>query len=439
MKKRIIAFLLLAALFLLTGCQVRTVDQMYCLPRRPQSYNDLQAVIDAAMTDMEFAAPRTGQYRQTVQMEDLDGDGIREYLVFARSHVDKSLYILLFAQQDGKYHLADSVSCAGSSFDRVEYVQMDHRPGMELLVGCQLDGLVPKSAYVLGYTSEKLHQYLVTSYAEFLTCDLDSDENKELMVLSADTAESNTGRATLYSMIGDTMERSNESPMSGPVENLKRIITGNLRGGIPAVFVGSTVEESAIITDIYALIDGALVNVSLSSESGTSVQTLRNYYVYAEDINSDGEVELPSLLPMKSVSQSPTAAQQHLIRWYTVGSGGETTDKLFTYHNYLDGWYMELDAQWTHRISVVQNGSNFEFYLWDENYQTAEKIFTVYVLTDPSREEAAQQDNRFILHKTDMAIYAARMEVASGALKITQEGLIQSFHLIRQAWNMGET
>ena len=52
MKKRIIAFLLLAALFLLTGCQVRTVDQMYCLPRRPQSYNDLQAVIDAAMTDM---------------------------------------------------------------------------------------------------------------------------------------------------------------------------------------------------------------------------------------------------------------------------------------------------------------------------------------------------------------------------------------------------
>jgi hypothetical protein len=129
MGKRIIAILLLAALFLLTGCQIRTVDQMYCLPRRPQSYNELQQVIDAAMADMEFCAPRTGQNRQTVQMEDLDGDGIREYLVFARSVSEKSLYILVFSQQEGKYLLSDRVLCSGSSFDRVEYAQMDRQPG----------------------------------------------------------------------------------------------------------------------------------------------------------------------------------------------------------------------------------------------------------------------------------------------------------------------
>ena len=100
---------------------------------------------------------------------------------------------------------------------------------------------------------------------------------------------------------------------------------------------------------------------------------------------------------------------------------------------------MQLDPLWTRRISVVQEGNDYGFYLWDETYQTAEKVFSVYVLTGQAREEAAQQDNRFVLHKTETTIYAARMEVASGALKITQEDLIQSFHLIRQAWNTGET
>ena len=439
MGKRIIAILLLAALFLLTGCQIRTVDQMYCLPRRPQSYNELQQVIDAAMADMEFCAPRTGQNRQTVQMEDLDGDGIREYLVFARSVSEKSLYILVFSQQEGKYLLSDRVLCSGSSFDRVEYAQMDRQPGQEILVGCQLDGLVPKAACVFRYASGKLQQHLMTGYTEFLTCDLNSDDCSEMMVLAAGTEESNAGTVTLYHMETGSMERSNESPMSGPVENLKRIISGNLLGGVPAVFVGSTVEESAIITDIFSLIDGTLVNVSASSESGTSVQTLRNYYVYAGDMDGDGVVEMPALIPMKPVDQFPVASERHLIRWYAMGTGGNTADKLFTYHNYVEGWYMELDPQWTHRISVVQEEDAYSFYLWDETYETAEKIFSVYVLTGQSREEAAQLDNRFVLLRTEMTVYAARMEVASGALQITQEDLIQSFHLIRQAWNTGET
>ena len=47
-------------------------------------------------------------------------------------------------------------------------------------------------------------------------------------------------------------------------------------------------------------------------------------------------------------------------------------------------------------------------------------------------------DNRFVLHKTESVIYAARMEVASGALQITQEDLINSFRLIHLDWNTGE-
>ena len=69
---KIIALLVLT--LLLTGC-MRTVDEMYRLPKRPDAYNDLQSSIESAMAGMSFCAPLNGENQQTVQMADLDGDG----------------------------------------------------------------------------------------------------------------------------------------------------------------------------------------------------------------------------------------------------------------------------------------------------------------------------------------------------------------------------
>ena len=259
----------------------------------------------------------------------------------------------------------------------------------------------------------------------------------ELLVLrpGVDTEQ---GMAELYSVEDGVVERAKEIQMSGPTEKLKRVITGRLHGGRPAVFVATSVEENAIITDVYAMIGDVFTNISLSKDSGTSVQTLRNYYVYADDIDEDGEVELPSLITMKPLQQENKVDQQYLIRWYAIGEDGSETDKMHTYHNYLGGWYLQLDPAWTDRITVSQDGNVYAFYLWDENYLTSQKIFSILVLSEQDREEQAVLDNRFVVYKSESVIYAARLEVASGALCLTQNELIESFHLIRQDWKTGE-
>ncbi len=438
MKKRIWIVALLAVACLLNACQIRTVDEMYRVPKRPQSYNHLQSVMDEAMNDLEYSAPRAGENQQTVQMADLDGDGIREYLLFAKGGGDKPLRILIFVQQDEGYQLMDTIACTGASFDLVEYVQMDGSGGMEIVVGCQISEQVPRSVSVYTFVDGQMNQALSTNYTKFLTCDLDSDALMELVILRPDTSGLDAGIAELYGMENGTMERSNEVKMSGPTERLKRVITGQLHGGVPAVFAASAVDESAIITDVYALLDGVFTNISLSKEVGTSVQTLRNYYVYADDIDDDGEVELPSLITMKQSEQGTNTDKQYLIRWYALDTNGAETDKMHTYHNYVGGWYLKLDPQWAHRITVVPDGNEYGFYLWDEGYKTAEKIFSVFALSGQNREEQAVLDNRFTVYKSESVIYAARLEVASGALRITQNDLIESFSLIRQDWKTGE-
>lgn len=438
MKNNRILCLLLAAVCLLGGCGIPAAEDMYCLPKRSESYLDLQSVIDENMIGLAYCAPLSGENRQTVQMADLTGDGQAEYLLFAKGTDETPLKILIFSQEDSQYRLCQTITGNGAAFDLVEYVQMDGEGGMELVVGRQLSDQVPRSVSVYSLTGGELRQLVTTQYTKFLTCDLDTDGSKELMVLRPGQAEEDKGIAELYSVRNGTMERANEAPLSAPTGDLKRVITGKLHGGQPGVFVGSSVEEDAIITDIFALVDGRFTNVSLSSEAGTSVQTLRSYYVYADDIDSDGEVELPDLITMIPVDTSKDAVQQHLIRWYAMASDGSEAVKAYTFHNFVGGWYLELGERWASRISVVPGENTCSFYLWDDRYTEAQKVFTVYALSGQDREAQSIAENRFVLHKSETVIYAARMEVASGALEISQADLIQSFRLIRQDWNTGE-
>lgn len=438
MLRRVVVLILAAAACFLVGCELRTVDQMYCLPERPESYNNLQSAVNAAVGTAEYCAPISGENRQSVQMADLDGDGVRECLVFVKRNTQTPLEILIFHESDGRYALTDTIQCLGTAFETVEYAQMDGIGGVEIIVGRQVGAEVLRSMSVYQYKEGKLLQLVTASYSKMLICDLDNNNRQELFVIHPGQTDADNAVAELYVMEQGNIVRSNEAPVSSSADKLKRIITGRLTGGVPAIFVGSVVDEHSIITDVFALYDGTFSNVSLSNEAGTSVQTLRNYYVYADDIDEDGEVELPDLITFESVSETGQQARHHVIRWYSMGVNGEETDKLYTHHNFLGGWYLQLDSAWAPRISVMQNGAEFSYYLWDPLFNTSEKMFTIYAFTGQDREEQAVSQNRFVLLRTEATTYAAHMEVASGAISLSREDLINGFRLIRQDWITGE-
>jgi len=221
------------------------------------------------------------------------------------------------------------------------------------------------------------------------------------------------------------------------VDHIKRIMVSPLNDGLQAVYVASEVDGSAIITDIFAVPGGKFSNISFSNDAGTSVQTLRNYFVYADDIDNDGVLELPSLIPMENSGNSIQDIQ-YLIRWYAVSSDGSMTDKMFSYHNFVGGWYLELDGTLASKMFVTQLGNSYEFFVFPEEGEPV-RLMTVYGFTGQQREEQAVSDNRFVLYRTDSTVYAAHLEVASASYGMSQESLKNSFHLIVQDWNTGET
>ncbi len=440
MKRKWIKVLLpvLAAL-LLAGCNIRTVEDMYQLPKRSEEFTNLQSVMDSAMTGLDYSAPISGEHQQTVQMSDLNGDGNVEYILFAKGTTDKPLQIFIFSGDGESYALVDTIECSGTAFEQVEYVRLNDRPGYELVVGRQVSDDVLRSVSVYTMVNGQMEQLMTANYSKFLCSDMDSDGHSDLLILRPDDSDSGNGVAELYSADGGSISRSAQVSMSAPADKIKRIILGKLHGGRTAAFVASHVEPSAIITDVYAVVDGVFTNVSFSNESGTSVQTLRNYYVYADDIDNDGILELPSLITMRLPLDEKSTENQYIIRWYSMTADGGEVNKMYTYHNFVGGWYLELDNGLAERIAVSQKGNSYEFGIWDSGYKTFDKLMTIYVLTGQKREEQAHEDNRFVVYRSESTVYAANLEVASAAYDITKDSVIKAFHLILQDWKTGET
>ena len=82
-KTLVLSGVLLAVLYLLTGCSVPKMilnpQDLYALPTLPEKYTDLNALLsDILDGGAEYAAPTSGTNTQPVQLVDLDGDGRAE-------------------------------------------------------------------------------------------------------------------------------------------------------------------------------------------------------------------------------------------------------------------------------------------------------------------------------------------------------------------------
>ena len=96
------------------------------------------------------------------------------------------------------------------------------------------------------------------------------------------------------------------------------------------------------------------------------------------------------------------------------------------------GGYLDIPDDIAERLSVYQVGKNYAFFLWDEDFQAASTLYTIYALTGSDRENQSCEDGRFPLHKEESVIYAARIESEGSA--ITQETLLDNFHLLYREW-----
>ena len=410
--RRVWPLLVLVAL-LLSGCAVTGADEFYTLPRRSSTYLELQRAIDSTMTDKGYAAPVSGNNRRAIQTADLDGDGVDEVLVFARARTgEKPLKVHVFQQENDAYSLLCTIENDGAAFDSVQYVQIDGAPGMEIVLSCRLTGQILQALNVYRLQGERMDELLHAGCTAYTVTELNGDGLSDVITLSY-VADRTNGIASYFRWRESEMLRSGEADISGSPESVKRIITGNVAENVPAVFVASAYDENNIVTDVFvAPADGVFSNVSLTDANDLSTSTVRSYYVYSTDIDGDGVIELPQTKTLSAISSDPASRDQSCIIWYNLRPDGTHEDKLTTYHNYDEGWYLVMDDDWRTTMSVTKRtdetlGQYTCFLLSD--YVSRYEFLRVYVLSGATATEALESGSVILLSRRGDTYYCAAL------------------------------
>lgn len=441
----IVIVCLAALLTTLSGCFRITADELYSLPQASQEYIKLQEQINTVLASgAEYAPPTAGPNRQSVQFKDIDGDSQNEAIAFFRKNEDNPLKIYIFKQSNGEYQTVDIIEGVGTAIESIRYADMDGDGISEFVVGWQNEALLHMAIYAL----EDSQHFLLKEcdYAELVISDVNGDGNSDVIALRLPSSEL-PGEAEMFACRPDGDIDEYPASLSKGIDAISRIYKGMLTDDTPAIFIESGYGGS-VITDILAWRYGSLVNISVSSSSGVSEDTLRAYTIYSHDINEDGIMEVP--LPMQLPSL--TEAKYYVIDWYAFDKFGNKKVVFTTYHDNADNWFMILPDDWNGRITVKRDDSvsgerTLIFSYITEDYaadpaSAAESsspvdFLKIYTLSGDNKEDRANLPQRIPLIVSSEIIYAAEILTTNVDLTISDEVIKAGFKQIYSEWATG--
>ena len=441
MKKRwMLAALTLGLAALLSGCVLEPAENLYAVPKQPESYYNLQSAIETVMpAGASYSPPVAGENQQAVQLNDLDGDGEDEAILYWKTDGETPLVLTVFDKQNGEFTPIAEARGSGNAFEQVFYVELDDQPGNEIVLGRQVSENVTQILNAYSLRGGELTELFSASYSNFTIASLSADGARGVFLLYQD-ADATNGTAEFYLWSDGQMVRQREAQMSAPVASVRRILAGNMCEATPAVFVASAYGEDSLVTDVFGFRDGSFVNFVRLDETDTGVKTVRDYYVYGCDVDRDGLMELPRLTAMRE-TEAAGSKNQSLIWWYNLLPDGQTQDKLVTYHDYASGWYAKIPQRWTVSLAVEQTaaaGGWKQTTFLRVNDGGKSPLFTVLTLPSAAAEQLTGGQWTLLLQKSDTAV-VGRLEEDSDRYALSVEDLREMIDAIPVDWKTGET
>lgn len=440
-KKCILLLAGLALAAVLSGCTFfdSSVEQLFTLPRMAEEYTGLSQQIDSLIDQgYEYASPFGGRNIQSVQMVDLEDDGIQEALVFLRRSSDeKPLKIMVFRLEGDTYRCFCTIESSGSAVDSVYYQDLNGDGCREIIVGWRISADVQTVAVYVPQPDP--YVLLQSGYTRFTVTDLDGDGVKSLLLFRSD----NDGQpvAGLYIRKDDVISASYSSVLSYTMAELSRgsVVVGKLSDGTPAVFATGVNSQGMAMTDILVWQEsGGLTNIAQDRTTGLTAAVYPYMQLKPQDIDGDGSVEIPAPETAaddagSGASANTAAAVRGLVRWISY-CGDESPDvHCVTYHDLSAGWYFRLPDTWQGEatFTTAENGAYESQVVLLSNGQP---VAALYALTGDNREKRAMMGSRMALKRQNGVTYAGELLAGADYCGLDEESLRLGFNLVVAEW-----
>ena len=438
--KRCIAVVLCAAF--LSGCSlISGGDDLLQTPRPSENFMLLQKQLEQIMGDtMTYVSPQSGEYRNTVTFEDIDGDSEKEAIAFLREGSGGKIYVYAFELEDNEYHTIGGIEAPGSALGSMSFLtihETDESTGGKqekklIVLTWTLSGDLKQGMTVCAVQDDKLTEVLDATYTSYTMSDLDSDDSEELFTVTYDDAGRKT--AQVYDYVDNKMILLSQTDATQDVQTVANITEGKLdEDGHQAIFVDNKFEnDNGMQTDIYVLDKTRLRNVALSANAST-YRSISLYY--CSDIDSDGIIEVPQLQPMPGYEDSDATQTLWMVDWYRYGMDGATQRMLTTYDSLSEGWTFRFPKGWRGEVTATtMSEAGVSQTTFMQRGRLNDPLLTIYVFTGEDRKDAAEAGGLIDLGSTADTCFAAKLGESRSSYQISEAEVVEAFSVVESEW-----
>lgn len=403
--------LIFPLLTLLTGCAFSSsIDNLMSPPKlsveQEQIYN---ALTNATGTSISLKYPKSGKYLSAFIIEDIDGDGGDEAVVFYEKNSialeENTLRINILDQSDGKWRSVCDTPAKGAEIEKVMISELGSDDRTNLIIGSSLINRSEKNVSIYSYIDGNIEETFSESYSFIDVTDLDRDDENEFLLLSG-ASSGGTATAEAYKLNDDGMYYQYSCRLSGSFTEFDSLNYGQIDEERTGLYIDAVTGTGLIQTDIIYMDDKGLKKIFSAPEE--SMATVRPAGCTSFDIDNDGILEIPVQTIAAGYEEVSESEQMKFTEWFFVGRNNKLEKKYISYYSINDGYIFVFPEKWKNNVTVKRDSINDEIVFCSyEDGETGRELLRIYFATDqPSIEDRISNGYMFLQTKGDSAYLA---------------------------------
>ena len=240
----------------LCSCSFGTsIDNLMAPPKLSVEQEQIySALTDAAGTSISLKYPKSGKYLSAFIVEDIDGDGGSEAVVFyektSLTVEENTLRINILDQFDGKWRSVCDTPADGAEIEKVMISKLGSNDRINVIIGSSLINRSEKNVSIYNYSDGAIEKTFSSSYSFIDVTDLDKDEENEFLLL-AGSATGHPAVAESYKLDSEGMYHKYSRELSGSFTEFDSLVYGEIGGGRTGLYIDAVSGTGFIQTDDF--------------------------------------------------------------------------------------------------------------------------------------------------------------------------------------------
>lgn len=387
----------------LTGCTFgASIDTLMAPPKLSAEQESIYTALTESLgsSNISLKYPKSGKYLSAFIVEDIDGDGGDEALVFyeRNNHApdENPLRINVLDMKNGRWTSVYDRVAEGSEIEEVMVSKLGSNSRVNIIVGTSLINRSEKNVSIYNYSDGKLTEpNFSESYSFIDVKDLDMDNEYELLRITKASGDS-PALAEAYKLDENGMyRRLPKLDEEGVYQNLPlelgenisdfNISYGKLPNGSLALYIDEASGTDSLQSDVVYMEGNALTKVfDIPVMPDTSE---RPAGCGSFDVDGDGSLEIPVQVIAPGYETAAEGEKLRLTKWMKLDENMKLKERYTSYYSINDGYIFIFPERWAGKVTLRRDIVNDEIVFCNSRNNSSELLKIFCAEDSPSRED----------------------------------------------------